>query len=242
MTKLFHLAMLSAALLCWVSTASAAPADTSATGPLNTCVGGDVMRGDPPVSVEVMVTSDGAIRRTAAVWRLSNPVAGGPPPFALIEFPMNEGIAAARPNYLSVFEMVRLDPPLPTPTATIVLLADGVEKTRRPWGLFSQPRGPLPMGAKNSALYGVVPFNPNLPNGTPDVGLSSLLDAIGDGSAVRLEVRLIGARGRTINTETFDLANPPLRDSANLENELRSALAKAAAPSHCARQPPPAGG
>ena len=98
------------------------------------------------------------------------------------------------------------------------------------------------MGAKNSALYGVVPFNPNLPNGTPDVGLSSLLDAIGDGSAVRLEVRLIGARGRTINTETFDLANPPLRDSANLENELRSALAKAAAPSHCARQPPPAGG
>ena len=76
------------------------------------------------------------------------------------------------------------------------------------------------MGAKNSALYGVVPFNPNLPNGTPDVGLSSLLDAIGDGSAKRLEVRLIGARGRTINTETFDLANPPLRDSANLENEL----------------------
>lgn len=241
LTKQFHLVVVSIALLAWAGAASGAPPEV-APGPLNTCVGGDMMHGDPPVSVEIVVSPDGTIRRTDAVWRLSNPPAGGSYPFALIEFPMSEGAAVARPSYISVFEMVALDPPFPTPTATIVLLVDGVEKTRRPWGLFSQPRPPIPAGSKDAALFGIVPFNPNLADGTPDEGLSSLLDAIGDGTAKRLEVRLIGAKGRIINRNTFDLANPPVRDPERLAADLKSALEKAAAPPHCARQQLPVGG
>ena len=231
-----------AAVLGGGGRASSAPTESVPTGLLNTCVGGDILSGALPVSVQVRVTPEGAVRETTAVWRLSNPLAGGAPPFALIEFPMNAGAAAVRPSYISVFEMVSLDPPPPTPTATIVLLLDGVEKTRRPWRLFSQPRSPPPVGATKATLFGVVPFNPHGADGTPDLGLASLLDAVGNGSASTLEVRLVGARGRTINTNTFDLANPPVRNPGRLAADLKSALDKAADPTHCAGQRPVAGG
>ncbi len=204
----------------------------------NICYGGDAVRAASPVSVNLTVSSSGVVEHAAAVWRLSRPGQGAIPPFALIEYPIDRGMVGRRPEYISVIELVPFDPPPPTPTASILLVGDGVEKTRRPWRMFESAMTRLSNGGPTPiAVGGVIPFSPQLPEGAPDTGLTSLMDGMGAGSVRSLELRLIGAKGRTINTQTYDLSDPPVFKPGALDQVMKEALAKAEAPGHCARPP-----
>jgi hypothetical protein len=206
--------------------------------PHNICTGGDPIRDESPVSVTLTVSSSGVVEHSAAVWRLSKPGQATSPPIAFVYYPVDNGVVGRRPESISVLELVSFNPPLPTPTASILLLVDGVEKTRRPWRMFETAMtqisngGPVP-----TAVGGVIPFNANLPEGAPDTGLASLIDGIGSGSVQSLELRLIGAKGRIINNRTYDLSDPPVFKPGALDQVMKDALAKARAPDHCAAPP-----
>jgi hypothetical protein len=192
--------------------------------------------------VKVTVSSTGAVEHIAAVWRLAKSGGMAGAPIALIEYPVDHGVVGHKPEFISVIEVVPFNPPPPTATASILLIADGVEKTRRTWSLFANTMSGINSSAPAPvALVGVIPINPHLPDGGPDTGLASLMEGIGAGSVQSLEFRLVGNMGRTINVQTYDLTDPPVFKPGALELAMRDALAKAAAPTHCARQTTTAG-
>lgn len=202
------------------------------------CYGGDPTKGESPVSVKLTVSSSGAVEHSAAVWRLSKPGGAASLPFALVEYPIDHGVVGRRPEFVSVVELIPFNPPPPTPTASILLVADGVEKARRPWRMFETAMTQVSHGGRTPvALGGVIPFNPSLSEGVPDTGLASLEDGMGAGSVHSLEIRLIGAKGRAINTQAYDLSDPPVFKPGVLDQLMKEALAKAEAPGHCARPP-----
>jgi hypothetical protein len=229
-------APLSIAALC-VSGLGGALAAVQAP-PHNVCTGGDPIRDESPVSVSLTVSSSGVVEHADAVWRLSKPGQGTCPPVGFVYYAIDNGVVGRRPESISVLELVSFNPPLPTPTAAILLMADGVEKSRRPWRMFETAMtqisngGPVP-----TAVGGVIPFNANLPEGGPDTGLASLIDGMGSGSVQSLELRLIGAKGRIINNRIYDLSDPPVFKPGALDPAMKDALAKASAPDHCAKPP-----
>jgi hypothetical protein len=204
----------------------------------NNCQAGEVMRSGLSVSLEV-APSDGTVRNSTAIWTLN----GGksPAPAVLLDYPLTGDNPTAAPQALRVLEIIGIDPPPASPTASIVMFVNGVERTRRPWNGYAQnrstPPSPAQNGARPVAFYGLVPFNAKRADGTSDEGLASLLTDIGAGKVTMLEVRVVGSSGETLNSGQLAVGASPARDPAVLGPLLAQARAKAAAPEHCAPQP-----
>jgi hypothetical protein len=139
-----------------------------------------------------------------------------------------------------VFAIASDDPPPTAKTASIVLLADGVEAVRRPWRLYAERRahmGDVPAGAKPVAFYGAIPFVLRAQDGSVDPQLAALFAAIGDGKVKQIEVKVEGDDGSIIGRAVYSLSPVSVRDPSLVAAALRDAIAKSAEPGHCARPP-----
>jgi hypothetical protein len=204
---------------------------------INACNAGSPVAGPPPIGVRFEVSSDtGQVRSRSASWGVSS-LAGGPMPTLILDYPVQGDTAAADPDHLSVFEAMAMKPRPPSPTAEIVIIANGVERARRPWGLYAQEMTKLDQGAQVPELFvGLIPISPTGAEGQPDPAIPRLLAEIGSGEVKMLEVDVVGAKGGIMDRHRFALGASPVHDAALLTPLLRQAELKAAAPGHCARQ------
>jgi hypothetical protein len=212
-------------------------ATPAAAAPVNACTAGNPLAGPTPIQVRFEVSpADGAIQSRSVTWGVQN-FAHAAAPIVLLDYPIEGGKAAAAPTRLSVMEAMAMKPRPPSPTATIVILTDGGERTRRPWALFAQTLAKMDAGGQTPDFFvGVVPFNNDYPDGTPDAGLTQVLADIGSGRVTTLDVRVVGAKGGIMDRRLFPLDAAPVHDPAILGPLLREAEAKATAPGHCAPQ------
>ena len=194
---------------------------------------------DAPVSVELWVDpSTGDTMRALALWSLRDPAGGEIAPLMRLGFPMQKDRVAGRPTVAAVFAMVEMDPPPSAKSASIVLLADGVEASRRPWRLYAdrfKPAADAPSGARSVTFAGLIPFPQTSEDGTPDPRLVSLFAAIGDGRVRTLEARVEGDDGSVLSHATYDLSSAEIRNEAVVTAAYRDADTKRLAPGHCPR-------
>ena len=210
---------------------NAAPALT----PANICTS-DSAEGSIVVRLAVDPVS-GTEREREALWVLKDAAAGPLSPRTTLVFPMQREEVARRPIGLQVLAFVDLQAPPRSKSASIVLLADGVEIRRRPWRLYAD-RGHAPAAAPNRrpvAFAGSVPFPLREQGGGLDPQLQTLFARIGDGQVARLEVRVEGDDGARIGQAGYDLRSTPLRDPALIAAAARRAADAARSPGHCAK-------
>ena len=201
----------------------------------NICTG--EVKGSPiQVSLYVDPTT-GARLGAEATWVMREGREGTP--IIMLDYPMQNERVAGRPTGVSVTAMASLDPPTTSKAASIVLLADGVEATRRPWRMYAQrlasPDSKLPSGTSPVAFVGIVPFPLRSQDGSADPQLAALFAAIGDGRVKQLEVRVEGDDGVLISHGVFSISSQDIRNGDLATAALRDAEAKLAAPGHCAR-------
>ena len=206
--------------------------------PRNVCVG--EVPGSA-LSVRLFVDpATGAEQSAEAVWTLrgASPFEG---PWLMLDYPMQKGVVGARPFGMQVVAGASLSPPPKAKSASIVVLADGVEAARLPWRLFSDRRaasGSIPAGAQAVGFYGVIPFSRTDLTEAP-TSLVELYARIGDGSARRVEVRVVGDDGSVLSKASYALQPAAVNDTRAIAAALAAARARAAGPSHCAQAPQP---
>jgi hypothetical protein len=201
------------------------------------CVGGKDKGVFSPLTVTLMVDANGAIGFQSATWTLSKPDLMHSPLIGL-EYGMEGDHVVDAPAALRVTAAISLTPMPTAATADIVLLVNGVEKTRRPWRMYAQNIATLrsaPEDKRPVGFVGVIPFSP-VPAGADD-GLHSLLASVGDASGGTIEVRIVGDDGVVLAAATYTMADPPVRDRSLVLAALRQALALAKTPTQCQKLP-----
>lgn len=204
----------------------------------NYCMGG--ARGGP-VQVQLAVDpATGARLGAEAMWMLRGPATDQPVPMVVLSFPMQGAAVGGMPDGAVVVAIAPLNPPPKAKSASIVLIADGVEAARRPWRMYAQRAAAdpsAPKGAQPVAFVGTVPFPLRRQDGSADPELEPLFRAVGAGTVKRLEVKVEGDDGSTISDATFSLGPPAVGDAGLIASALKEAEAKSAEPGHCARAP-----
>ncbi len=164
-------------------------------------------------------------------------------PVLMLDFPMQNEQVAGRPTSASIIAIASLDPPPKSKTASIVILADGVEAARRPWGLYTQrlaSAGQAPAGSRPVAFVGAIPFPLYSKDASPDLKLATLYAGIGDGRVRQLDIRVQGDDGALLSHAAYSLSSEDIRNTAVVTAALHEADGKRAATGHCARPPDPA--
>lgn len=211
----------------------------SGLAPANICRGG---RPGDPVSVDLSVDPATGQRREAhATWTLRNPVAGEWAPWLLLTYPMQGEAVGGRPIAVTVAGIVPLTKIPPSRSASIVLLANGREISRRSWQLYAKQRaevGNLPVDKRPIAFFGLVPFPFRDEASALIPSMSELVEGVGAATVKAVEVRIVGDDGFDLGHATFSLASPPVQDRVQVTAALMAAEAQAAAPGHCREAAP----
>lgn len=180
----------------------------------------------------------------SAAMQLRDGTSGVMSPTLMLEFPMQKERVAGRPDGAAVIAVASLDPRPKSKTASIVILADGVEAVRRHWRMYAQtmaaPEPPPPSGGRAVAFTGSIPFPLRSENAVPDPKLVALFAAIGDGRVKQLEVRVEGDDGSVMSRAAYPITPADLPTTETIGMALQDADAKRVAPGHCAKPPSPA--